>query len=62
MDKMPIVGEPVYGRILAHRRNSDAISQRDVFDLKWFEEYCHWFWKFSYETEAGVLKVLGGVD
>jgi len=28
VDKVPIVGEPVLGRILAHRRDTDAVRNR----------------------------------
>ena len=39
--QMPIVGEAVLGAVLAHRRDADAVGQRDGAEREWFEEVGH---------------------
>src|SRR5260221_14220257 len=41
MDQMPIRGEAVRARILAHGRNNDSVAQRHFTDLKLVEQM-HW--------------------
>ena len=41
MGEMPVVGEAVVAGILAHRRNADAIGERDVAQAKRAEEVRH---------------------
>src|SRR5260370_1421424 len=38
MDQMPIRGEAVRARILAHGRNNDSVAQRHLADLKLVEQ------------------------
>ncbi len=35
---MPVVGEAVFARILAHGRNPDAIPEGNVAELEWGEK------------------------
>src|SRR5205823_9142894 len=37
--EMPVVGKTVVARILAHRRDDDAVAERDVADLQFGEEH-----------------------
>jgi hypothetical protein len=41
MGEMPIVGVAVHAGILAHRRDADAIGQRDIAEPKLAEQVRH---------------------
>jgi hypothetical protein len=41
MDHVPVGGAAIFGRILAHRRNDDAIRQREVAQLEGREQGAH---------------------
>jgi hypothetical protein len=37
MDEVPVVGESVFARVLAHGRNSDAVAKRNGANCQRFE-------------------------
>ena len=41
VDQVPIVGEAVSARILAHRRNNNAIRNAEITQREWFEQVWH---------------------
>ena len=41
MDEVPVVGEAVRARVLAHRRHEDAIGERDAADRQRIEQMRH---------------------
>ena len=42
MDEMPIVREAIVRRILTHRRDSDAVSQDNIFQTKFLKQNRHY--------------------
>ena len=38
VDEVPVIGEPVFARVLAHRRNGDAVTSRDAAERQRIEK------------------------
>jgi hypothetical protein len=56
MDKVPVVGQPVVGTVLAHGRHDDPIAKRDAPNGEWAQQIE--FWNFPVMLGAGRTPVV----